>query len=265
MTKNSNPIYIGTRYERLTVIGVEEKAFGKVTGWVVRCDCGNEKVVRASDVKSGKIKSCGCLHNELAKKRATKFSHGTVEYKRLYRVYNWMKRRCYDESTPRYQDYGGRGIRVCDEWMDKNSGFDRFAEWALNSGYSNDLTIDRIDVEGDYSPENCAWKTAKEQNANKRTTVYVEYHGERVRLLDLCKNAAVSYDTVHDRIFKRGWDVERAINQPSAQSNSLMAKCKQHGINYGTVRDRIYKFGWSEEDALNTPSVGRGAHRKTYK
>ena len=101
-----------------------------------------------------------------------------------------------------------------------------------------------------------------EQALNKRETLWVDYKGERVQLLVLCKQMGVNYDMVHNRIYALGWSVEDAINKPSQQSNSLMAKCREKGINYMTVLSRIRKFGWSEEEALNTPSLGRGTKGK---
>ena len=122
-----------------------------------------------------------------------------------------------------------------------------------------------IVVNGWYSPENCRWITLNEQQKNKRDTVYVEYKGERVRLQDLAREAVVNYDTLHNRIFALGWDVEAALSTPSQVETSFSKKCRDHGLNPTTVRDRIVKFGWSEERALNTPTVGRGATKHTYK
>ena len=264
---NNDENYLGKRYGKLTVID-----FRKITGdgkrtknrwvWVCRCDCGKTTVVSPIDVKQGKTKSCGCYHDARCKERATKFKNGVAENKRLYMIFSHMKRRCYNETSPRYGDYGGRGIKICAEWMDSKSGFDKFVDWALRNGYREDLTIDRIDVDGDYSPENCAWKTRKEQNNNKRVTIWVEYRGEKIQLRKLCDREKVSYDTVHNRLFALGWDIERAINEPSQLETSFTKKCKEHGINPTTARDRIVKFGWTEEEALNTPVVGIGKRPK---
>jgi hypothetical protein len=166
-----------------------------------------------------------------------------------------MKRRCLRPNEPRYKDYGGRGITLAQEWLN----FDNFAEWALSHGYTDELTIERIDVDGNYCPENCKWITRLEQCKNKRDTLWVMYHGKKVRLQDLAETAVVSYDTVHDRIYKRGWDIERALTTPSDRERvSLMQKCREAGMNYGTVKTRIVRFGWSEEEALRVPSEGRG-------
>ena len=186
-------------------------------------------------------------------------------YKRLHGIYHGIKKRCYNEASPRYGDYGGRGIKMCDEWLDYHGGFEAFVDWSLNNGYSDELTIDRIDVDGDYSPGNCQWMTRKQQNQNKRTTIWVDYRGEHIPLMVLCEREGVSYDTVHDRMFKRGWDLERAINEPSARKKKSFSQiCREHGMNPKVVSDRIRKLGWSEEKALNTPSLGLGANKKSY-
>lgn len=195
-------------------------------------------------------------------KTPPRYKHRIEDHKSLWSRWNGIKRRCSNENDERYHQYGGRGIKVCEEWL---VSFDNFAEWALSHGYTDDLTLERIDVNGDYCPENCKWITLQEQAFNKRGTKWVEYKGERIQLMILCERLGVNYDTVHDRIYKRGWSVEDALEKPSAQCNSLLGKCREKGINYATVRDRILKFGWSEERALNTPSLGRGANCKTYK
>lgn len=263
--RNNDPKYIGQKYGRLTVVGFEKKT-GKSRGWnwIVKCDCGNKKVVSAQDVKAGKTKSCGCYHDECIAKRARKFEHGVYENRRLYRIYNGVKRRCYTKTEARYKDYGGRGITMCDEWLNEDCGFDKFVEWAISNGYGDDLTLERKDVNGNYSPENCEWITLSDQTKNKRETLWVDYHGEHIRLIELCKREGVLYDTVHDRIYRRKWTVERAVDQKVNHDVSLMRKCKDLGLNYGTVRDRIVRLGWTEERALNTPTAGRGANAGTY-
>lgn len=183
------------------------------------------------------------------------------KYKRLYKTYHSMKRRCYNDREKRYKDYGGRGIKICDEWL---QSFDNFAEWALNNGYADNLTIDRINVDGNYEPSNCRWITLKEQRRNCRNTRWVEYNGEKIQLFTLCERLGLSYDTTHDRIYKRGWELERALTEPSQLVTSFAKKCREHGINPITAKDRIVKLGWTEEEALNTPTKGRGANQTTY-
>lgn len=259
---NNDESYLGKKYGMLTVTGFT-KTIGKYKdarpywAWVCKCDCGKTTVVNPADVKAGKTRSCGCYHDAVCKERSKKFKHGTTENKRLYVIFNHMKQRCYKVDSPRYSDYGGRGIKICAEWMDSQSGFDRFVDWALSNGYADDLTIDRIDVDGDYSPQNCAWKTRKEQNNNKRETIWVEYSGEKIQLKKLCEREGVKYDTVHNRYAVLGWDIERSLHEPTPLETSFAKKCREHGMSESVVRDRISKLGWSEEEALNTPSAGR--------
>ena len=263
---NNSAEWLGKRFGRLTIIDfTHAKPPCRGWQWVCRCDCGNTKTFMPGDIKSGKSRSCGCLHDEVCVEKATKFRYSVKEYKRLYSIYNWIKRRCYRESEPRYKDYGARGIKMCDSWLNPVDGFDNFVEWALLNGYNADMTIDRIDVNGDYAPMNCRWVTLTEQALNKRDTLWVTYKGERIPLMALCNRLGVCYDTVHNRVYSLNWDIEKAVETPSLQRESLMSKCKEKGINYSTVRDRIYKLGWSEERALNTPSLGRGANFKSCK
>lgn len=262
---NKDPKYLGKKYGRLTVIGFA-RSEGKRRGWswIVKCDCGKQKIVSPPDVKNGKTRSCGCFHDERCAERAKKFEHNVYKYRRLYGIYNGVKRRCFNKNEPRFKDYGGRGITMCEEWLNSDNGFDKFVGWALSNGYADDLTLERKDVDGDYCPENCEWITRIDQAKNKRDTLWVDYKGEHIRLLELCEREGVKYDTVHDRIYNRGWTVEKAIQKKSQRETSLRRKCIDAGVNYATVRDRIFKFGWDEERALNTPSVGRGANVKTY-
>lgn len=262
---NHDKKWIGQRFSRLTVIDIKPPSKNRREWrWVCQCDCGNIITVAATSIKSGNTKSCGCLKNEKSGLRFRKFENKITENKRLYEILSGMKKRCYNEKSPRYKDYGGRGIEICDEWMDSERGFDSFVKWSLENGYNEIATIDRIDVDGDYEPSNCRWVTLEQQANNKRDTVWVDYNGEHIQLLALCKKLGISYGTVYQRIFKRGWGIEKAIETPSALDTSFMAKCREAGINYCTARDRIMKLGWTEEEALNTPSAGRGANISNY-
>lgn len=265
MEKNNDKKWIGQKFGRLTVIGFEKKKEpSRGWNWLCKCECGKVKTISPQHIKSGRTRSCGCFHDERCRERARKFEYGVMDYPRLCRIYRSMKRRCFDEREPRYKDYGGRGIKVCKEWTDEDCGFDNFARWSFSNGYTEELTLDRIDVNGNYCPENCRWITYKDQNVNKRVTKWIVYNGEEVQLHVLCERLGLVYDTIHNRIYNLGWDIKRAIEEPSQQENSLRKKCIEKGINYETVRSRILQFGWSEERALNTPSVGRGANKKTY-
>lgn len=261
-----DPSWVGQRFGRLTVLGYQPAVVnGRSWDWIVKCDCGTVKTVGAYFVYSGQTVSCGCYFREVRASRPKKFEHPAKEYKRLYGIYNGIKKRCYCKTDFRYKDYGGRGIVMCDEWLNPIDGFDKYVDWSLSHGYADNLTIERLDVNGNYCPENCAWITLQEQRYNTRDTLWVNFRGERVRFNDLCALSKVSYDTLHDRVFSRGWDIERALSEPSERNEKSFAqKCREHGINPGTAQSRIAKLGWSEERALNTPPRGRGSNQKTY-
>lgn len=183
-------------------------------------------------------------------------------HRKLYGIRRKMIERCTDPSSERYKDYGGRGIKICDEWL---YSYDAFVDWAKENGYKEGLSIDRINNDGNYEPANCRWITKREQNRNKRTNVMVTYRGETKPLVVWCEELGLKYDPIHNRI-TQGWDVESAFNTPLASEHeSFASMCRRHGINQTTAWDRIVKFGWTLEDALNTPAGEMGAHRKkTY-
>lgn len=160
----------GNKFHRLTVLGFIRKDRHYNSYWLCRCDCGNETAVTAGRLRSGHTKSCGCYSIEKAKETCIKrnTTHGLSEH-RLYNIWCNMKERCFNPNNPDYiKWYGSRGITICDEW--KNS-FQSFYDWAINNGYSDELSIDRKDVNGNYEPGNCRWATAKEQVKNQRKRV----------------------------------------------------------------------------------------------
>ncbi len=152
----------GNKYGRLTVISRCEHNKRK---WICVCECGNKVIADISNLRYGSVKSCGCLRKELGKKSLLKITtkHGLHGH-RLYSIWEGMKTRCYNKNAYGYEWYGARGIIVCDKWRDD---FQAFYDWALANGYKDGLTIDRIDVNGNYEPENCQWLTRGE-NTKKR-------------------------------------------------------------------------------------------------
>lgn len=151
----------GQKFGRLTVLQRAE-TINKRTRWLCRCDCGEEVIVEAYNLTKGHTQSCGCLQKEATAKAST--THG-MRNSRLYRIWNCMHTRCYRKSYHAYKHYGGRGIAICDEWL---HDFQAFYDWAMENGYKDNLTIDRIDSNGNYSPSNCRWTTMAIQNKNKR-------------------------------------------------------------------------------------------------
>lgn len=161
---------IGHKFGRLTVI--EQRGFTnpnkygqRHSVWYCRCDCGNY-VERTTDVLKRGKSSCGCRQKEVLKEMSEKNKTHNMTKSRLYRIYKGMYSRCYYKSSQRYNVYGGRGITMCDEWKNDKT---KFFEWAMESGYKEELTIERVDVNGNYCPENCTWIPMKEQYKNKQS------------------------------------------------------------------------------------------------
>lgn len=192
----------GKRFGRWTVIK-KDKKIGRIQTYFCQCDCGNTSIIPQSNLTTGKTKSCGCLQKELLSKRVKK--HG-MRNSRLYDIHANMKSRCYNKNNPRYASYGGRGISICDEWLNPNSGFENFHNWAMANGYSDELTIDRMNVNGDYCPDNCRWSDQETQKNNQRKTVWVEIKGIKKSLKQWTNFMGWSYGKYSAR-HKRGVDI----------------------------------------------------------
>lgn len=164
---------VGQKFHKLTVIEFSHKEQlyrgqnqngtpakkGHRYYWICKCDCGNTIIVSTASLRNG-TKSCGCLTH----------THNLSDT-RLYRIFMGMKQRCYNPNTPSYKDYGKRGIKICEEWL---SDFTKFYDWAIANNYNHELSIDRINVSGDYEPTNCRWATPEQQSNNTRITNYIK-------------------------------------------------------------------------------------------
>lgn len=146
----------------------------------------------------------------------------------LYNIWNGMKFRCTNKNSDSYKNYGQRGISVCEEWFNNPQSF---IEWALKNGYEEGLTIDRMDNEKDYCPENCRWISKGEQAKNRRMNYCIEYKGETKTLWELCEELNLNYNLVHNRIKKLGWSLEKAINTPVNKNKRNMKARKKYGNN----------------------------------
>lgn len=192
----------GNRYGKLTVISradsKKRNAGGSRTRWNCKCDCGNMVVVDGDHLKSGHSKSCGCITKK----------HGMFGT-RIYNIWSSMKDRCFNKKHDAYKNYGGRGITVCPEWME----FQPFYEWAMASGYADDLTLDRKDVNGNYEPSNCRWATDIEQHNNTRTNRYIEFNGETHTMAEWAKITGINYQTLRTRLDRYKWSIERSLTE----------------------------------------------------
>lgn len=210
---------VGKKYNKLTVIERAENASSGAVRWKCLCDCGNYAIVRAANLKNGAVKSCGCLLHETENKK----THG-MSKTRIYQEWNSIKNRCTNPRNRRYEDYGGRGINICNEW--KND-FLSFYNWSVSNGYKDSLTIERKDVDGDYCPENCCWIPLEEQANNRRMNLSIEYNGKTQNLKEWCEELNLNYKRVHNRMFKLGYSFEEAITKPvMTQKRNKEAKNK---------------------------------------
>lgn len=181
---------------------VGKNKYGNVL-WFCECDCGNEHIVPSGKLVQGKSRSCGCLAREMHIKQLEKHGITTGGKPRTFVIWNGMKSRCLNPKSVSYKNYGGRGISICNEWMN----FENFHNWALGNGYSDDLQIDRIDNDGNYEPNNCRWITKKENMQNCRYSHFVEIMGikkivsEWIRLLEIPKSTAYKYLKISDKAF----------------------------------------------------------------
>ena len=193
----------GQRFGRLTAIRFlkpEERDYIRHT-WLCQCDCGKMVQVDGAKLVNGHTRSCGCLVNDFIRQVNKKYKHTS---KRLYGVYKGMLTRCYDETSREYHNYGGRGILVCQEWL---NDYDTFAEWAYNNGYKEDAehlecTLDRQNVDKGYSPDNCRWVTNQVQQNNRRDCIYAEYNGEIHTCMEWSKILGMTYQKVHYHLKK---------------------------------------------------------------
>ena len=215
----------GTKFGRFTVIAEAEPKFERTTGkmirfFKVRCECGSNPVkVRLAYLRNGSTVSCGCFHRENQKNLHTK--HGLFEHE-LYNIHKGMVRRCTNELSKDYSYYGGRGIKVCKDWLEPGGkGLQNFIKWneslPESKRFKIGLSIERCNNDGDYEPDNCKWTTRAAQNKNKSTKVVVVYEGAKIGLNELYEkigNKDIPFKTVYHRYHIKKWEAFEAVTLP---------------------------------------------------
>jgi len=212
----SIPLEVGQKFNRLTIIKLDHiekyispkgKKKNKVY-YVCQCDCGKNLIVLKNEITSNGTKSCGCKREENIRKSIT--IHNMTKT-RLYKIWRNIKTRCLNKNNKHYKDYGGRGITICEDW--KND-FMSFYNWAITNGYKEDLTIDRIDVNGNYEPSNCRWADRTIQNKNKRNNHLITYNGETHCVAEWSGILEINLRTLWSRIINYNWPIEKIFETP---------------------------------------------------
>ena len=201
----NNEDITGKKFNKLTAIRRVYDYPVKGNYWLCKCDCGNECVVKKYYLVHLIQISCGCYIKEI--NREKRITHNMTNTK-IYRAWNSMKGRCYNKNNRAYKNYGGRGIDVCKEWLDD---FMNFYNWSMENGYSDELSIDRIDNNKGYCPENCRWATIEQQQNNRRGVHKIEYNGETHSPAEWSRIIGISETTIKNRLYKQGMSVEEAL------------------------------------------------------
>ncbi len=253
---------IGKKFNHLTILEIVGSNKDKKKLARCLCDCGNEHITTIKSIKNGLTKSCGCLQKEIV---GSRFVIDGRSHERLYTIYTNMKARCYNINSSSYKDYGKRGITICKEWLDD---YNTFKKWSINNGYSEDLTIDRINVDGNYEPTNCRWVNLDVQANNKRNNHYITYNGKTQTLKQWCDEFNLNYRVVSSRFYRRCWEnksIEEKLFTPKHTPLTLTYNNETHTLKewakiieepYSKIRER-YRRGYSVEDILCKGTIPR--------
>jgi DNA-binding protein Fis len=255
---------LGQRFGKLTVVGENpERTKINQVRWDCVCDCGETKTIVGVSLTAGLSKSCGCYKLEKIKERNEKHGHShRGDVSPTYSRWHSLKRRCTDPTQDKRGNYYHRGIKVCDRWLES---FENFLE-DMGECPSPDHSLERIDVNGDYCPENCEWILLSRQAYNKRNTKIYEFDGKKLTLPEWEKETGINEGTLRSRLVDMGWSVEKALTTPAndfvcvleyqGKSMTLAEWSKELGIDAGTLNARLKDYGWSVEKTLTTPKNG---------
>lgn len=200
----------GQRFMHLLVLELVGKNKEGRAIWLCKCDCGNYHKTLGKYLLSGETTSCGCRRKQILADTTKRQTTHQMTNTKIYNSWNSMKHRCSNPNSQDYCNYGGRGIKVCDEW----NKFENFYDWAINNGYVEGLTIDRIDVNGNYEPSNCRWADHKTQGNNTRRNHYLTYKGKTKTMAEWAEEIGIEYTTLRSRINSYHWSVEKALETP---------------------------------------------------
>ena len=255
------------KFGRLTVLSEDGRSNDGHVKWLCQCECGNTVSVISRDLRRGQ-QSCGCYR--AIKNREMHITHGKTNT-RLFHIWGGMKARCNNPNSPNNNNYGGRGILICEEWM---NSFECFYEWAIANGYRDDLTIDRIDVNGNYEPSNCRWATVKQQINNTRVNVYLTHNSKTQSMSMWADELGIPYQLVRDRhklhpnmSFEELFaPVQEEIKlKYNGKEQSISAWSAELGIPLGTIYSRIYRYGIDKVEKLLNKRNNRRVIPITYK
>ena len=260
MSISINDVKVGDVFDNWTVLEILPKIKNYRRTFRCKCVCGAIKDIDAFNVIEGKSKSCGCIAIEKTKQRTTK--HGMTNTP-LHNIWCGMRERCYNPNCSAYKHYGGRGIVICDEWY---NDFMNFYQWSIENGYKKGLSIDRIDVNGNYEPSNCRWATTNEQCNNRRNNIKLTYNGKTQTLFQWCQEYNLDYRMIlarcHNPNFKDK-SVEELLFLPNQkqilitynnETHTISEWSKLTNIRRNVIFDRWQK-GYYEEDILYKGSV----------
>ncbi|HJA66985.1 hypothetical protein B5F07_18395 [Lachnoclostridium sp. An169] len=181
--------------------------------WLCECKCGTRKNIPGSKIRKGEIKSCGCMKKELS--GIANVKHG-MKKTRIYRIWQGIKQRTTNPNNGEFSEYGGRGVDICVEWA---NSFESFKQWSFENGYSDNLTIDRINNQKGYYPENCRWITIKDNCRNKRNNLRLTLKGETKTIAEWAEITGINKATLRNRIIKMGWSAEKALTTKVGNQN----------------------------------------------
>lgn len=228
----------GQQFGRLTVIRKDGK-LGQQTAWLCRCECGNAVRLRTNALRSGNTRSCGCYAKEY-QSMPKKYRNG-IFIDKLYKAWHAMIDRCTNSNNKSFSRYGGRGISVCNEWNDYNA----FAEWAIQNGYSEKLSLDRINNDGNYEPNNCRWTTMKVQRNNTSSNRYETINGITKTISEWADEYGVRYSTVLQRL-NAGMNITEALTKEMKyRGYGIPIRCVDTGEVFKSSKEASEKYGVS--------------------